>query len=191
MGSYLAAAQAEVEVPIMWHTDYAPNGWGRGIAAYSKPGMLMHVLRRMMGEDAFDAAYRDYIDTWAYKHPLPWDFFAMMEGAAGTDLDWFWQSWYYDTVTLDQAVEAVTDVDGGVEVTVSNNRGGVMPVELQLELEDGSVVTDVWPASVWAGVRDVTRLVPTDGQVRKVSIDPDSWYPDIDRSNNDWERPGA
>lgn len=191
MGGYLQAAQAEVEVPIMWHTDFAPNGFGRSIAAYSKPGMLMHVLRHMMGEDAFDAAYRDYIDTWAFKHPMPWDFFAMMAQAAGTDLDWFWQSWYYGTVTLDQALEAVSDVDGGVEVTVSNNRGGVMPVELHLELEDGTKIIDVWPVSVWAGTREVTRLVPVDGQVFKVSIDPDVWYPDIDRSNNDWERPGT
>jgi hypothetical protein len=191
MAGYLRAAQAEVEVPIMWHTDFAPNGFGRSVAAYSKPGMLMHTLRHMMGEEVFDAAYRDYIATWAYKHPMPWDFFAMMEEAAGTDLDWFWQSWYYETVTLDQAVEAVSDVEGGVEVTVSNNRGGVMPVELHLELEDGATVVDVWPASVWAGTREVTRFVPADGQVRNVSIDPDSWYPDIDRTNNDWERPGA
>jgi aminopeptidase N len=192
MAGYLRAAQAEVEVPIMWHTDFAPNGFGRGTAAYSKPGMLMHTLRHMMGEEEFDLAYRDYIATWAYKHPMPWDFFAMMEEAAGADLDWFWQSWYYQTVTLDQAVVAVTDVEGGVEVTVSNDQGGVMPVELHLTLDDGSTtVHSVWPASVWAGTREVTRFVPADGQVTKVSIDPDGWYPDIERSNNDWERPGA
>ena len=192
MGGYLRAAQAEVEVPIMGHTDYANNGFGRSIAAYSKPGMLMHTLRHMMGEEEFDVAYRDYIATWAYKHPMPWDFFAMMEEAAGTDLDWYWQSWYYQTVTLDQAVVAVNDVDGGVEVTVSNNEGGVMPVELHLTLDDGSTtVHAVWPASVWAGTREVTRFVPADGQVTKVSIDPDGWYPDTERSNNDWERPGA
>lgn len=191
MGRYLQAARAEVEVPIMWHTDFSPSPFGRSIAAYSKPGTLMHSLRRMMGKETFDAAYRDYIATWAYKHPLPWDFFAMMEEAAGTDLDWFWQSWYYQTVTLDQAIESVTDVDGGVEVTVSNNGGGVMPVELHLELEDGARVMDVWPAAVWAGTREVTRFIPADGQVVKVRIDPESWYPDIERSNNDWERPGA
>jgi len=191
MGGYLRAAQAEMEVPIMWHTDFAPNGFGRSIAAYSKPGMLMHTLRHMLGEETFDAAYRDYIATWAYKHPLPWDFFAMMEEAAGTDLDWYWQSWYYETVTLDQAVESVIDVDGGVEVTVSNNRGGVMPVELHLDLANGTTVVDVWPASIWAGTRQVSRFVPARGQLRRVRIDPDSWYPDIDRTNNDWVRPGA
>ena len=92
---------------------------------------------------------------------------------------------------LDQAVVAVTDAEGGVEITVTNDRGGVMPVELHLELDDGTTIVDVWPAEVWAGTREVTRLVPADSQVRKVSIDPESWYPDIDRSNNDWERPGA
>ena len=191
MGGYLRAARAEVEVPIMDHTDFADNGFGRSIAAYSKPGMLMHALRHMMGEEKFDEAYRDYIATWAYKHPTPWDFFAMMEEAAGTDLDWYWQAWYYQTVTLDQAIVAVNDVEGGVEITVSNNKGGVMPVELHLILDDGSTVHALWPVSVWAGTREVTRFVPTEGQVTGVSIDPDAWYPDIDRSNNSWERPGA
>jgi hypothetical protein len=66
-----------------------------------------------------------------------------------------------------------------------------MPVELHLTLEDGNTVHAVWPVSVWAGTREVTRLVPADGQVTGVSIDPDAWYPDIDRTNNNWERPGA
>jgi aminopeptidase N len=191
MSGYLNVVRAGAEVPIMRHTDYAENGFGRSIAAYSKPGMLMHALRHMMGEDAFDAAYRDYIETWSYKHPMPWDFFAMMEEAAGTDLDWFWQSWYYGTETMDQAIEAVEVVEGGVRVTVSTEGGAVMPVELRLELEGGETVTTTWPVGVWAEGRKVTRLVPTAEAVRNVHVDPDAWYPDIDRSNNDWERPGA
>lgn len=192
MASYLQAAAADVEVPIMRHTDYAENGFGRSIAAYRKPGMLTYALRHMMGAERFDAAYRDYVSTWAYKHPTPWDFFAMMEEAAGTDLDWFWQAWFYDTATLDQAVERVEDAPGGIRVTVSNRRDGVMPVELHIELADGSTtVVDVWPVNVWAGTREVTRFIPLDGTARSVQLDPEAWYPDVDRTNNAWERPGA
>jgi aminopeptidase N len=191
MRNYLNAVQAGAEVPIMRHTDYAENGFGRSIAAYSKPGMLMHTLRHMMGEDTFDAAYRDYIDAWKYKHPMPWDFFRMMEEAAGTDLDWFWQAWYYDTATLDQAIASVGTSADGPEVTVTNDSDAVMPVELQVTLADGSTESFVWPVNVWAGTREVTRTLPVDGQVEKIVIDPDAWYPDTDRSNNSWERPAG
>lgn len=184
MRGYLNVVEAGVEVPIMDHTDYADNGFGRSIAAYSKPGMLMHSLRHMMGEDRFDAAYRDYVDTWSYKHPMPWDFFRMMEEAVGTDLDWFWQAWFYQTATLDQALESVRPADGGLEVTVRNLSDAVMPVELVVELADGTNSTHVWPVNVWAGTREVTRTVPVAGEATSVAIDPDAWYPDIDRSNN-------
>jgi len=171
----------------MRHTDYAENGFGRSIAAYSKPGMLMHTLRHMMGEETFDAAYRDYVETWAYRHPMPWDFFAMMEEAAGTDLDWFWQAWFYDTATLDQQILAAQPVDGGLEVTVRNDRDAVMPVELRVELADGTISTHVWPVNVWAGTREVTRTIDVDGTVTAVTIDPEAWYPDVDRTNNTLE----
>lgn len=187
MRGYLQAVQANAEVPIMRHTDYAENGFGRSIAAYSKPGMLMHTLRHMMGEETFDAAYRDYVETWSYKHPMPWDFFRMMEEAAGTDLDWFWQAWFYETATLDQELASVEPTDEGLRVTVRNNSDGVMPVELQVERADGSTSTHVWPANVWAGTREVTRTLPVDGEVAGVTIDPEAWYPDTDRSNNGWQ----
>jgi len=191
MRGYLNAVQAGVEVPIMRHTDYAENGFGRSIAAYSKPGMLMHTLRHMMGRETFDEAYRAYIDTWKYKHPMPWDFFRMMEEAAGTDLDWFWQPWYYETATLDQAIASVASTDDGPAVTVRNESDAVMPVELQVTLADGTTSVIVWPVNVWAGTREVTRTLPVDGAVQKIVIDPDAWYPDVDRSNNSWERPAG
>ncbi|MFO7588585.1 MAG: M1 family metallopeptidase [Gemmatimonadota bacterium] len=191
MNGYLRAAQLEAEVPIMRHMDYAENPFGRSVAAYAKPGTLMHTLRHMMGDDRFDAAYRDYARTWAFKHPMPWDFFRMMEEAAGADLDWFWQAWFHGTATLDQAIAGVRQVAGGVEVTVENRADGVMPVELVLEGADGRTETVRWPVSAWAGTRSVTRTVPFEGTVRAVRIDPEMWYPDIDRANNDWERPGS
>lgn len=191
MRGYLNAVQAGVEVPIMRHTDYVENGFGRSIAAYSKPGLMMHVLRHMMGDQRFDEGYRAYVDAWAYRHPLPWDFFRMMEEAAGTDLDWFWQAWFYDTAILDQALASVEPSDGGVEVTVRNARDAVMPVELQVELADGTTSTHVWPVNVWAGTREVTRTIAADGEVASVTIDPEAWYPDVDRTNNTWERSGS
>jgi hypothetical protein len=189
MNGYLQAARLEAEVPIMNHTDYADNPFGRSVAAYSKPGTLLHSLRHMMGEESFDAFYKDYARTWAFKHPMPWDFFAMAEQAAGTDLDWFWQSWLYGTATLDQAIGSVQTSESGVDISVENLDWGVMPVEIRIRSEDGTTKTVTLPASAWAGTRSLTTSVPFVGRVDEVVIDPDQWYPDIDRSNNSWKRP--
>jgi hypothetical protein len=191
MNGYLQAARFEAEVPIMRHTDYAETPFGRSVAAYSKPGTLVHTLRHMMGVERFDPFYKDYARTWAFKHPMPWDFFAMAEEAAGTDLDWFWQAWFYDTAVLDQSIASVQPTATGVDVTVANLEWGVMPVEIRVKSDMGAAKTVTLPASSWAGTRSVTTSIPFDESVDEVVIDPDQWYPDIDRSNNSWTRPNS
>ena len=184
---YQMVVQMEMQEPIMGHADHAEHMFGQNVAAYSKPGMLLHTLRHVIGQEKFDAFYKDYAATWAFKHPMPWDFFAMFSEAAGTDMDWFWQPWFYGEATLDQAVDSVVPAAGSAEITVSNLSSGVMPVEMKLDYADGSSETVMWPASVWAGTRTVTSDVATSGELTKVTIDPDGYYPDLDRSNNEWE----
>src|SRR5258708_34878043 len=63
-----------------------------GIAAYVKPSVGLQLLRQeIMGPEAFDDAFRTYIQRWAYKHPTPADFFRTMQDAGGKRLDWFWR----------------------------------------------------------------------------------------------------
>jgi hypothetical protein len=183
---YLQAARAEVEAPLMQHTDYVESGFGRGVAAYAKPATLMHALRRALGEETFDRAYRDYARAWSYRHPYPWDFFRIMEKEAGVDLDWFWRSWFYDTVTLDQAIDAVDVEEGALGVTITNRGGAVMPIEIELHFEDGSSERVTWPVDVWAGTRRVTRRVEIPRRVVRIILDPERFYPDLDRTNNVW-----
>ncbi len=184
---YQRVVRMELQEPIMGHADHAEHAPGQGMAAYDKPGMLLHTLRHMIGQEKFDAFYKDYAATWAFKHPMPWDFFAMFSEAAGTDMDWFWQPWFYGEATLDQAMDSVVPAAGSAEITVLNLSSGVMPVEMTLEYADGSSETVVWPPSVWAGTRTTTGTVATSGDLTNVTIDVDGYYPDLDRSNNEWE----
>ena len=47
-----------------------------GVAEYDKPAIMLTVLRDVvLGQERFDAAFREYINRWAFKHPTPWDFF--------------------------------------------------------------------------------------------------------------------
>lgn len=192
MESYVAAARREVEAPLMRHTDHVESPFGRVVAAYTKPATLLHALRHHLGEGTFDRAYRAYAEAWSYRHPLPWDFFNLLEAETGRDLDWFWKPWFYGTDVLDQAVEDVEAAGDSVYVTVANLGGAVAPVELRVEREGGAARTLTWPPEVWAGRRRVRLGFPREGPapVTGLALDPDRWWPDVDRSNNEW-LPGA
>ncbi|MFB1021518.1 MAG: M1 family aminopeptidase, partial [Vicingaceae bacterium] len=79
-----------------------------GNNAYGKPATALNILREtIMGRELFDHAFRQYAQTWKFKHPTPADFFRIMEDASGTDLDWFWRGWFFSTNHCDIAL---TDV---------------------------------------------------------------------------------
>lgn len=167
-------------------TDYVESAYARVVAAYLKPAALLHTLRWIMGEETFDQAYRNYARSWSYRHPMPWDFFRMMETAADRDLDWFWSPWFYGTETLDLEVQSVSQSeDGTVEITVTNLGRSALPWEVELTMSSGTR-TVRFPADFWAGRREGTVTVPVDGQVSRVVLDPRRLLPDLDRSNNRW-----
>jgi hypothetical protein len=158
--------------------------WG----GYQKPALMMQLLRsEVLGKDRFDAAFREYIRAWAFKHPTPADFFRIMRDQSGMDLDWFWRDWIFTTARLDQAVDSVSRATDGVTTVHLTNRGTmVMPAELSIGFEDGSTQTVKLPVEMWnLGDRFAYRVPGTKG-VRAVEVDPRKALPDVDRSNNRW-----
>ena len=61
-----------------------------------------------------------------------------------------------------------------------------MPVELALLMDDGSTQRVRLPVEIWGLRNTYTALIPGPKKVNSVVIDPDRWYPDVDRSNNRW-----
>jgi len=93
--------------PIMSMSDnirqeeFGPN-------AYTKPSAALTILREnVMGPELFDAAFREYGQRWAFKHPKPADFFRTMEDASAVDLDWFWRGWFFTNDHVDVEVSEV------------------------------------------------------------------------------------
>jgi hypothetical protein len=161
---------------------------------YQKPALMMQLLRyEVLGRDRFDPAFREYLRTWAFKHPTPADFFRLMRDQSGVDLDWFWRSWIYTTARLDQAVDSVVSRgDSVTEIHLSNRLDMVMPATLAVELQAAegarTTVRVELPVDMWnLGPRFVYRVRSAD-RVRGAMIDPDANLPDVDRSNNRWPR---
>lgn len=185
--SYLQVARAGLEGEMIRWSDFHYPGPAYGTASYSKPATLLVTLRGLLGEDTFMQGYHSFIDAWAYKHPMPWDFFNRFETAAGRDMDWFWRSWYYETWLLDQAVGDVTPGENGTTITIRDLGNVPMPARVSITRESGETIERTVPVDVWlSGTRTSTVAVPAGSPVVRVEIDAEEVFPDADRTNNVW-----
>jgi hypothetical protein len=144
----------------------------------------------LLGSDTFMSSYRTYGLRWLERHPTQYDFFNSFDALSGTDLSWFWRTWWYETWTLDQAIGSVTTSGDQLEVTIEDRGTAPMPVRLAITRTDGRVERQEIPVSVWlSGARKYTVALRSAATVRSIEIDPDHAFPDIDRSNNRWIKP--
>jgi hypothetical protein len=160
-----------------------------GMAAYEKPSIGLNILRKyILGKERFDSAFRRYIDRWAFKHPTPFDFFRTMENVGGEDLSYFWRGWFLTNSKLDQGITAINyennDPAKGALITLVNNEQMVLPVPLLIEEDNGKTDSITLPVEIWQRGGEWTFHYPSTTRIKKITIDPDHDYPDINPSNN-------
>lgn len=92
-------------MPIMTNSE---SIYQFGNNAYGKPATALNILREtIVGRDLFDFAFKEYAQSWMFKHPTPSDFFRILENASAVDLDWFWRGWFYGTDPVDISIDKV------------------------------------------------------------------------------------
>lgn len=107
---FAQALVAEPRRPLMTAADSSPGYFG---ATYFKAaGALMMLRENVLGREAFDRALADYARRWAFKRPLPGDFFRSIEDSAGQKLSWFWRGWFFGTGYFDMGISDVTRFEG-------------------------------------------------------------------------------
>jgi hypothetical protein len=165
-----------------------------GTAAYSKPALMLHQLRDLViGPERFDAAFREYVHRWAFKHPTPWDFFHTMENVGGEDLGWFWRGWVLNNWKIDQSVKEVKYVknnapESGSQITLENLEKMPMPVTLLVKEANSKEYKIDLPVEIWQRGAQYTLTLPTTSEIKEVTLDPDKKLPDWNRDNNKWKK---
>jgi len=96
---------------------------GAGSLSYHKTAMWLHTLENYLGWERLQPAMAAFYRRFAFRHPKPEDFFAVLEEVTGEDLGWFFDQVYYDSVQFDYAVAKVTSRPAAVTGYVEGEGG--------------------------------------------------------------------
>jgi len=145
---------------------------------YQKGGAVMHMLRRVLGDSLFFAAWRSFGEHHAFGNAVTDDWQQELEAASGQDLDWFFQQWIYGWGYPRYYCAYWADEDSSNLVHVRIRQAQTtatlfqMPIELRFNYPDG------WDTTV------VVRNDAVTEQLLTVSV-PDSFISmDFDPHNN-------
>jgi hypothetical protein len=176
--------------PVLTRADAIPSEYLHPLEYYKGSLGLVLLREEVLGPDRFDAAFREYVHRWAYKHPTPQDFFRTMNDATGEDLGWFWKGWFVETWTLDQGVTKVAYVDGdaskGSLITLVNLDRMAMPTTVRVKESNGNTTTVKLPVEIWEQGGTFVFPYHSSSRLESVTVDPDERLPDVNPRNNQW-----
>jgi len=141
--------------------------------SYQKGAWVLHMLRHIVGEDAFWAGIQRYYKEFQLGNALTGDFKRVMEKASGKELGWFFDQWIYRAghpvykgswdakkkkvvLTLEQTQDQLFD----------------MPLEVGIYFE-GEKAPQIEQIHMHEQAASFT--FPINKKVEKVVLDPNNW----------------
>ncbi len=87
-------AQNSSNLPLV-RFDYDDRDDMFDLVSYNKGGAILHMLRKVVGDDAFFEGLKIYLNTYAYKTAEVPQLRLVFEELTGKDLNWFFDQWFY------------------------------------------------------------------------------------------------
>ncbi len=148
------------------------KGEGRVFRAviYNKGAMVLHMLRRMLGDDAFFAGVRRFYNEWKFRKAGSDDLRVAMETASGRQLGDFFDAWIYGVAV--PALKFTTAITGSeARVRLEHVRDVVpVPVTVSILYADGRTEDIVMTVAE----RSVERTLTLNGAVRSIEANRDN-----------------
>ena len=146
-----------------------------GSMIYQKGAWVLHMLRALVGEDAYNAGVRTYYAEYKDANASTGDFRQHIEEASGMKLDWFFDQWLYQggVVYLDSGWTYDASA-GELIITVTQTQPEYsfrIAPEFEIILDDGSTQRASFEVD---GHQPVERRIQVAGTVTKVIPDPDT-----------------
>jgi hypothetical protein len=163
-------------------------GRGYGINAYGKPSLAYLATKDMLGDTLFKKCLQEFMSRWHGKHPIPWDFFNSFNDAAGENLNWFWNSWFFSNNYIDLSIQSVSATSNdNYDIIVRNIGGFPIPFDMQINYADGSNELVHKTPEVWKANQQLTTI--SFSSAKKIASIKllTGIFIDSDVSNNMWE----
>jgi aminopeptidase N len=92
---YVSSAQRNAHDLIYY--DYPDKEMTFDAHSYNKGGLVLHMLRKYVGDEAFFAALKKYLTDNAYSDVEADELRLAFEEITGEDLNWFFNQWYFES----------------------------------------------------------------------------------------------
>jgi aminopeptidase N len=92
--TYLHEAEEKQVDLIRYHYDHEDDMFDSH--SYAKGGLILHLLRNYVGDEAFFAALEYYLKSHAYGKAEAHELRLAFEQVSGEDLNWFFNQWFFD-----------------------------------------------------------------------------------------------
>lgn len=148
-----------------------------GVAAYSKPDVVLSTLKNILGAGTFDRVIKTYAERYRFKHPRTEDFIAVAQELSGQNLKWFFDQAVYGRGVLDYAVESANTrrADSRTfhsEVVLARKGEVKFPVDVLVAFGDGTTRRQVWDGQAVSQ----TLTFDTPAPLAYAALDPDKKF---------------
>ncbi len=165
------------DVPLFTSSQFM-DGTNYGYSAYPLPAFIYSMLHFHLGDEMFLKAYQEYINRWAKKSPIPFDFFYTFEDVSGQDLSWLWKPWFFEYGYPDVKIDGIKKD----KLTVSNMGNRPVPVKVEVKYNDGTDYETSMSAKTMAGKDKFEIVIPDYKKVESISVN--ASLPDLDDTDN-------
>ncbi len=122
MNGYLMSAKQTGEFDMI-RFDYLEKEQMFDAHSYNKGGRILHMLRNVLGDEAFFASLKLYLTRHAYKTAEIHDLRLAFEEVTGQDLNWFFNQWFLASGHPDLRITQDYDAASGLlRVTVEQRQ---------------------------------------------------------------------
>lgn len=145
--------------------------------SYQKGAWVLHMLRRVVGDEKFFAGVADYYRTYRDSNALTEDFRRVMERHAGRPLDWFFRQWIYEPgFPAYDAAWSWDEPSKRLRLRVrQTQRGAPFRAPLDVEFRDGDAAATPRRETIEVSGREQTFDFKLERRPAAVALDPDEW----------------
>ena len=137
---------------------------------YNKAAMVLHMLRRLVGDEVFFNGVRTFYRDWKFKKAGTEDFRAAMEKASGRNLNRFFETWIYGTEIPTLKFSSHTSAGSALIRFEQRGEPVDVPVTVTVEYQSGAMQQVV----VALADKVTERTIPLSGAVRSITANADN-----------------